>query len=146
VAQLQDDDPADQEEDPGSVAAGPDAHTGEQHERGDRDQRQPDQRPRPVAPFAQRLGGDRVLLALVRDHQRGRDVDQDTRAADQRQDDEADPVERGMDVEIARQAPAHPGEHAVRPAPLEALRRRLLDCRLVHVARIARPGADGHPD
>ena len=124
----------------------PERDPGEQHDARQGEQPEADQRPGVVAALAQGLSGDRVLLALVRDDEHGRQVDEDPGAADQRQDDEADPVEGGVDSEVARQAPADPGEHAVVPAPLEPLDRGSFDCVFAHASRVAEPGMAGNPE
>ena len=67
----------------------------------------------------QHVGCDRVALALVRDHEQRRAVDEDAGAAEQREHDEADAVEDGIDVEVVAEAAAHSGDHAVGSAPAE---------------------------
>ena len=103
-------------------------------------------RQRMVPTLAERRRGDRVLLALVRDDQRGGEVDQDPGAADQREDDEPDSVERGVDAEVAREAPADAREHAVGTAALEALDGRLLGTVFAHTGRVAERRCSGNPE
>jgi hypothetical protein len=67
-------------------------------------------------------------------------------AADQGEDDEADPVEGGVYSEVARQAPADPGEHAVVPAALQPLDRGTFDCVIRSCPRVAERGARGNPE
>ena len=116
-------DPEDQaareQEQPPHVAVGPKRRPRQQD--GDRhgEEPEPDQRPRPIAPVAERRRGDRVLLALVRYDERRGGVDQDAGAAQEGEDDEADAKDRGVDLEVASQAPANAGEHAIRPAALQ---------------------------
>ena len=116
----------------------------EEDDSGDREQAHCDQRPRPVAPVANRRRHDRVLLALVGHDEHGREVDDEAGAAEQCQYDEADPEERGVDLEVARQSPAHAGQHAVGAAALQRLDRRSLECVLVHGFRIAERVRDGY--
>ena len=127
-----------QDEHPRGVAVGPQGRTGEEHRRGNGDEAEADERPRLIPAAAQHLGRDRVLLPLLGDHERGGEVDDDARAAEQGQDDEPDAVERGIDVEVARQALADPGEHPVRAGPLEPLHCSWLVYRMFgHASRVA---------
>ena len=48
--------------------------------------------------------GDRLVAALVRDQQQAGQVERDARAADDGQDDEGDPDDRGVDAEVTGQA------------------------------------------
>jgi hypothetical protein len=82
--------------------------------------------PGPVAVAAEGLGHDRVALALVRDHEPGGHVEQDARAADERQDREADPEERRGDVEVPPKAAGDAGEDPLVPAAVQLLDRRTL--------------------
>ena len=66
----------------------------------DRDEADTDQRPRPVAPVAQRRRDDRVLLAVVGHHERRREIDQDPRPAEQGEDDEGDTEDCRVDLEV----------------------------------------------
>ena len=114
----EDQDAGEQEEPPG-VAVGPQRRPREQDRARDGEEPEPDQRPRPVAPVAERRGGDRVLLALVGDDERGGEVDEDAGPAQEGEDDEPDAEDGGVDLEVAGQAPADAREHAVGAAALE---------------------------
>jgi hypothetical protein len=107
---------------------------------------EPDQRPGPVAPAFERRRRDRVLLAFVRHHDRRDEVDQQAGAAEQGEHDEADAIERGVDLEVVRQAPADAGEHTIRAAALQPLGRGFFDCVCVHEPRIARAHPHGYPE
>ena len=75
------------------------------------------------------------LAALVGDDERGGEVDQDPRAAEQREHDEPDAVEHGVDVEVAAEAAADAGDHPIRAAAAQ-----LLVCeRLCHGSSVPRP-------
>ena len=91
----------------------------EQDRPGDGEEAEPDQRPGPVAPVAERRRGDRVVLPLVGDHEPRGEVDEDAGPAEQGEDDEADAEDRGVDLEVASQAPADAGKHAIRAAALQ---------------------------
>jgi hypothetical protein len=116
-------DPEDQrtgdQEEPPAVAVGPQRRPRQQDGARDGEETEADQRPRPVALVAERRGGDRVLLALVGDDERSGGVDQEAGAAQEGEDDEADAEDCGVDLEVASQAPADAGKHAVRPAALQ---------------------------
>src|SRR6185295_16427178 len=113
----------------------------------DDDEPEPDQRPGPVAPAFERSRRDRVLLAFVGHDEHRDEIDQQAGAAEQRENDEADAVERGMYLEVVRQAPADAGEHAIRAAALQPLDRGSLDCLFIHHAsRIARTRPRGYPE
>ena len=107
--------PAEQQQCPRETAVGPEVRLREQRDERDRDQADAGQEPGPVAVAPEGLGHDRVALALVRDHEPGGDVEQDARAADERQDREADPEERRGDVEVPPKAPGDAGEDPARP-------------------------------
>ena len=117
----------DQEQDPG-VAVWPERRPREQGDECDGDEPEADQRPGPVAAVAQGSRGEGILVALVGHHERRRQVDQDPRAAEQREDDEADAVDGRMDVEVAREPAADAGELAIRATALQALRRSITEC------------------
>src|SRR4029079_7211965 len=105
------------------------------------DEREPEQREGPLAVVAEYIAGDRVPVALVRnDEQRGA-VDEDPGSAEQREHDEADAVEDGVDVEVADQAATHAGDHPVGPAPAQLL---VCGCVFCHDTRLpgAPPGVD----
>ena len=104
--------PDDEQEQPGEPGV-PEVELGEEHDARDGDEREPDQLPRPAAALAQRLLDDRLVAALVRDDERRGPVDQEARAAEQREHDEPDAVEDGVDVEVAAEAAADAGDHPV---------------------------------
>src|SRR5262249_22812629 len=85
----------------------------------DRQQAEPDQGPRTIAPVAECCRGYRVDFALVRDDERRRGVDEKAGPTEEGEDDEADAEDRGVDVEVACEASADAGDHAVRPAALQ---------------------------
>ena len=102
----------DQEQDPG-VAVWPERRPREQQRQCDGDEPEADQRPGPIAAVAQGSGGEGILVPLLGHDERRRQVDQDPRAAEQREDDEADAVDGRMDVEVAREPAADAGELAI---------------------------------
>ena len=59
------------------VAVRPEGHVRDDHGTRDREQPEPDQRPRPVAALPERARRERVLLALRGHHERRRRIDQD---------------------------------------------------------------------
>ena len=118
--------PAEQQQRPRETAVGPEVRLREQRDERDRDQADAGQEPGPVAVAPEGLGHDRVALALVRDHEPGGDVEQDARAADERQDREADPEERRGDVEVPPKPAGDAGEDPVVPAAVQLLDRRAL--------------------
>ena len=109
----------DQEEEPG-VAVRPQRDPREEDGTCDGEEAEPDQRPRAVSPVAQRRRGDRVLLALVGHDERRGGVDEDAGPAEEGEDDEADAEDSGVDLEVASEAPADAGDHAIRAAALQA--------------------------
>ena len=77
----------------------------------------------------ERLLDDRLVPALVGDDERGGEVDEDSRAAEQREHDEPDAVEHRVDVEVAAEAAADAGDHPVGAAPAQLLVcERVLSC------------------
>ena len=84
----------------------------EREERAEGEQADADEQPGVLAVPTQRLDGDRLVGALVRDHEVRREVQQQARAARQRQRREGDPVDDRVDVEVA----AEPGADAAEPA------------------------------
>ena len=136
----QDDRAGDEDERPRRVAARPKGRPREQDGERRREEAEADHLPRLLASLAQRLRRDGLRLALVGDHEHRREVDENAGTAEQREHDEAHPIERGAEVEVAREAPADPREHAVGAAPLEPLHRRFGCDVLGHVRSIARPG------
>ena len=80
-----------------------------------------DDRPRPLASCGESLCRDRLLLALLREDENCGEVDQNPGAAQQREDHESQPEERGIQVEVAPEAAGHARDHAVGRAALEAL-------------------------
>ena len=102
------------------VALGPQRGPGEQGGARDGEEAEADQRPRTVSPVAERSRGDRVLLALVGHDERRGGVDEDAGPAEEGEDDEADAEDGGVDLEVASQASADAGEHAIRAAALQA--------------------------
>ena len=105
-------------------ALGQSSTAGDEDERGDADKPEPDERPRPVAAFGENLGRDRGVLALVRDDEHGCEVDEEPCAAEQRQDDEPEPEDCGVDVEVAAETAGDAGDDTAGGAALEALHLR----------------------
>ena len=134
------------QEQPPRVAVGPQRRPRQQDGDRDGEEAEPDQRPRAVAPVAERRRGDRVLLALVGDDERRGGVDQDAGPAQEGEDDEADAEDCGVDLEVASQAPADAGKHAIRPAALQPA--DLGDmCRVfAHESRMAPVARGDHPE
>jgi len=86
------------------------------------------------------------MLALVGDDERRGGVDVDAGPAQEGEDDEADAEDSGVDLELASQAPADAGKHAIRPAALQPS--DLGDvCRVfAHESRMASRAAPNHPE
>ena len=74
------------------------------------DEAEPDERPGSVAALGEHVLRDRGVLALVRDDERGGEVDEDPCAAEQRQDDEAEAEDGGVEVEVAAEAAGDAGD------------------------------------
>src|SRR5687768_8760744 len=113
--------PAEQEQRPGEAAVRPEVGL-----RDDRDGRDPDERdageqPGPVTVPPERLGDDRVPLALIGDDERRGDIEQDPGPADERQHGEGDPEERRGEVEVAPEAAGDAREDAVVSAAVKLL-------------------------
>ena len=115
----EDHDPRDQEQEPGApVQRQADAR--EEDGPSDCKEPEPDQRPGAVSPVAEGSRRERVGVALVgHDERRGR-VEEDPRAAEEREDDEADTEDGGMDLEVLGKAAADTGDLAIRAAALQA--------------------------
>jgi hypothetical protein len=124
--------PSEQQQRPCETAVGPEVRLCDQRDERDRDQADAGQEPGPVAVAPERLGHDRVALALVRDHEPGGDVEQDARAADERQDRKADPEERRGDVEVLPKAAGDAGEDPLVLAAVQLLDRRTLGLGSAH--------------
>ena len=62
--------------------------------------------------LSQGLDGDRVVRALARHHEHGREVEQDPRPADERERREGDAVDERVHVEVAAEAATDPAEPA----------------------------------
>ena len=134
------------EHDPGDVTGRPKGHPGQEYDTRQTEQPEADQRPGAVAALAEGLRSDRLVVALVGDDEQRCEIDEDAGAADQREDDEADTVERGVDSEVARQAPADTGEHAVVPAAFQPPDRWFFDCVFAHASRVAERSETGNPE
>src|SRR5262249_60826888 len=80
-------------------------------------------------------GAALVRLSRAGLPERGGRLDDEAGPAQECQHDEADAIERGVDLEVARQAPADAGQHTVVAAPLEPLDRRSLDSVFAHGAQ-----------
>ena len=63
---------------------------------------------------------DRALVALLGQQEPGRRVEQEPGTADERQHDDGDPEDDGVEVEVVAEASAHTGDDAVAAAALEA--------------------------
>ena len=108
-----------QEQEP-RVAVRPQRDAREEYGPRDGEEAEADQRPRPVSAVAECRGDDRVLLPLVGHDERRGGVDEDARAAQEGEDDEADAEDGGVDLEVACEAAADAGNHAVRATALQA--------------------------
>src|SRR5262249_29201289 len=133
---------ADEEDcDPEDVAVEVEGQVAEQSDARDRGEAETDERERPLPVVAQHVGGDRLLLALARDHERAGGEEEEPGTAEESEDDEADAVEDGVDVEVLPEAAGDTGDHAVGPAPAELFVCRRVFC---HASRVpcGRPGVD----
>ena len=138
----------DHERDPG-VAVRPERCPRQHGDERDGDEAEADQRPGPIAAVAQGGRGEGILLPLVGHHEGRRQVDQDARAAEQREDDEADAVDGRVDVEVAREPAADAGELAIRATALQALRRSITECvgaGFCHVSSLSGRGPFRYPE
>ena len=97
-----------------------------------------------VAPLGQYVRRDRLLVLGGHD-QDGREVDEDPRAAEQREDDEPEPEDGRVEVEVASEAAADAGDPFVVRAALEPLDLGGVCDVFAHVSRLpaSRPG--GYP-
>ena len=64
---------------------------------------------------------DGLAFPLLGDDERRGDVDEDPCAAEQREDDKAEPVDVGVEVEVPPEAGAHARENAVGGGTIETL-------------------------
>ena len=135
-----------EQEEPPRVAVGPQRRPRQQDGARDGEEAEPDQRPRAVAPVAERRRGDRVLLALVGHDERRGGVDEDAGPAQEGEDDEADAEDRGVDLEVASQAPADAGKHAIGAAALQPADLRDMCCVFAHESRMAPRARGDHPE
>ena len=116
---------------------------------GQRDQAEAIRRGRKhLAPVAECRGRDGVPLALVGHHKREGQVDDDSGTAKQGEHDEADAVDRRMDVEVAGEPAGDPGDHAVGPASVQTPGVSVGECVCVlgHGSTIAEPGCFSYPE
>ena len=113
----------------------PERRPRQQDRAGDGEEPEADQRPGPVAAVAERRRGDGVVLPLVGDDERRREVDEDAGAAEQREDDEADAEDGGVDVEVAARPPQTPASMRS-----ERLRCRRSDLSDMCVCSVMAPG------
>ena len=97
----------DHERDPG-VAVRPERCPRQHGDERDGDEAEADQRPGPIAAVAQGGRGEGIHLPLVGHNEGRRQVDEDARAAEQREDDEADAVDGRVDVEVGASPPQTP--------------------------------------
>ncbi len=115
----EDHDAGDQEQEPGA-AVQRQADAREQDGSCDREESEPDQRPGAVSPVAEGSRRERVVLALVGHDERSGCVEEDARAAEEGEDDEADTEDGGMDLEVLGKAATDTGDLAIRAAALQA--------------------------
>ena len=73
-------------------------------------------------------------------------VDEDAGAAEQGEDDEADAEDGGVDLEVASQAPADAGKHAIGAAALQAADLGDMCCVFAHGFRMASRVRGDHPE
>ena len=101
-----------------------------------------------LAPVAECRGRDGVPLALVGHHKREGQVDDDSGTAKQGEHDEADAVDRRMDVEVAGEPAGDPGDHPVGPASLQAPDVFVGECVGVfgHGSTMGRAGSSANPE
>ena len=89
-----------------------------------------------VAPLGEHLGRDRALCALGGHDEHRCEVDEDARAAEQRQDDDPEPEDGRVEVEVAPEAAADAGDPFVVRAALETLDRGGMCDVFAHVSRV----------
>ena len=122
MARPQDAEPDDQDEHPAASGDRPEGCAGEQDGERRPDEPDADERPGLLAAFGECLTRDRLLLALVRNDEDSGEVDEDPRAAEQREDDEPEPVERRAEVEVPAEAGADACDSPPGGGTLEAFR------------------------
>ena len=128
------DDPGDQEQQPGEAARPRSAPAESSTIAETSDEREPERRHGRLRRSRNACSTIDSLLALVGDDERRGEVDQDSRAAEQREHDEPDAVEHRVHVEVAAEAAADAGDHPVRAAAAQ-----LLVCeRLCHGSSVPR--------
>ena len=112
--------------------------TREEQEERDAGEAEADDGPRPVAALGQDLGRDRPVTALDRNHEDGREVDEDAGAAEQREDDEAEPEDGRVELEVAAEAAGDTCDQGVGRAALEALDLGRVCDVFIHASRLTR--------
>ena len=116
----EDDRADDCEHDPDAVSARPEVFVADQDQAGERQQPEADDGPRPLPTGPQHLRCDRLVLPLLGKDEPAGDVDEEPGAAEHGEDDEADPEDDRIEVEVLGQAARDAGDLAIGPAPLEA--------------------------
>jgi hypothetical protein len=117
AAHPENDEPGDQDEHPAGACRG----LCEEHRDGDADEAEADERPGPVAALGEHLLRERLVAPFLRDDEHGGEVDEDPRAAEQREDDEPEPEDGGTEAEVASKTAADAGDDPRRLRALEAL-------------------------
>ena len=145
AARPEDGEPGDQDEHPAGARGGPDVGPGDEDGEGDGDHAEADERPGPVAALGEHLLRDRLLDSLLRDHEHGGEVDEDPRAAEQREDDEPEPEDGRAEVEVAAEAAGHTGDDLVVRRALEPLDLGGVCDVFAHVWRVPPRDAGRHP-
>ena len=82
----------------------------EEHGDGDADEAEADERPGPVTALGEHPLRERLVAPLFGDHQHGGEVDEDPRAAEQREDDEPEPEDGGAEVEVPAETACNAGD------------------------------------
>src|SRR5581483_2651651 len=121
---------------------------GPREQREDRhgDESERDEPDRVVAAVHEDVLGDRPLVTLLRHDEHGREVDEDSGAAEDGEDDEPEPEDGRGEIEVAPEAAAYAGEDPAVAAAREALGLWCVEDVFAHAPRVPQAGARGYPE
>ena len=145
-ARPEEDETGDEDQEPGRPCARPRVGAGEGGEDRDGDQAERDQARRMVAALLEDVFCDRALVALLGHHEDGGDVDEDSRSAEQGQDDETEAEDRRCDVEVPPETAGNARDPSVAPDALEALDHWGVKCVFAHASRVPARASGDHPE
>src|SRR4029079_2251357 len=145
-AHPKDDEADDKDEARARAGGGPERGTREKHDRRSADDREADQRPRPLLSLREHLLGQGAFLALAGHDKRRGKIDENSCPSEQGENDEADAKSRRVELEVAAKSAADAREHLVRRAPLEPPYRIGISDVVCHAPSLPRPRTQDHPD